>query len=218
MKEYQVLLSPFDVRQGDFGGLLINAVTKSGTNEFHGSVYGYTRNQNLTRTQPYLVDSCSSSTAARSAGRSSRTSCFSSGVASCSSVKTPAIRLVPSVAPDSYVSQATIDQLVQIMTTKYGFAESGRRPGAEAEPEPQHFVRVDAYLPLTRASFCATTSPATGQHDVQPRAPQRAERPALRAHRPNPYRFSSKTNSSVAEFLTNLPAGCTTSCCSTTPR
>src|SRR5216110_241301 len=55
VKEYQVLLSPFDIRQGNFGGLLINAVTRSGT-EFHGSVYGYTRNQNLTRTQPYLFD------------------------------------------------------------------------------------------------------------------------------------------------------------------
>jgi outer membrane receptor for ferrienterochelin and colicin len=46
VKEYQVLLAPFDVRQGNFGGLLLNAVTKSGTNDFHGSVYYYFRNQN----------------------------------------------------------------------------------------------------------------------------------------------------------------------------
>ena len=56
VKEYQVLLSPFDVRQGSFGGLLINAITKSGTNEFHGGLFAYTRNQKLTRTQPYLAD------------------------------------------------------------------------------------------------------------------------------------------------------------------
>ena len=56
VKEYQVLLSPFDVRQGNFGGLLINAVTKTGTNEFHGTTYGYTRNQSLGRSQPYLTD------------------------------------------------------------------------------------------------------------------------------------------------------------------
>src|SRR2546423_11732623 len=37
VKEYQVLLSPFDVRQGNFGGMLINAVTKTGTNEFPGA-------------------------------------------------------------------------------------------------------------------------------------------------------------------------------------
>src|SRR5438067_2473744 len=33
VKEYQALLSPFDVRQGNFGGLLINAATKRGTND-----------------------------------------------------------------------------------------------------------------------------------------------------------------------------------------
>src|SRR5207248_1217166 len=56
VKEYQVLLSPFDIRQGNFGGLLINAITKSGTNDFHGSVYGYTRNQQLTRKEDYLTN------------------------------------------------------------------------------------------------------------------------------------------------------------------
>jgi hypothetical protein len=45
VKEYQVLLAPFDVRQGNFGGLLLNAVTKSGTNEMRGSAYYYFRNE-----------------------------------------------------------------------------------------------------------------------------------------------------------------------------
>lgn len=45
VKELQVLLAPFDVRQGNFGGLLVNAVTKGGTNELHGSLYGYYRDQ-----------------------------------------------------------------------------------------------------------------------------------------------------------------------------
>ncbi len=54
VKEYQVLLAPFDVRQGNFAGALINAVTKSGTNEFHGSLVGVSRNQGFTRSQPYI--------------------------------------------------------------------------------------------------------------------------------------------------------------------
>lgn len=45
VKEYQVLLAPYDVRQGNFSGALINAVTKSGTNRFSGSVFGYHRNE-----------------------------------------------------------------------------------------------------------------------------------------------------------------------------
>ncbi|HEU4994622.1 MAG TPA: carboxypeptidase regulatory-like domain-containing protein [Gemmatimonadaceae bacterium] len=45
VKEYQVLLAPFDVRQGNFGGFLLNAVTKSGTNQLQGSAYYYFRNE-----------------------------------------------------------------------------------------------------------------------------------------------------------------------------
>ncbi|PYP97362.1 MAG: hypothetical protein DMD34_03860, partial [Gemmatimonadetes bacterium] len=47
VKEYQVLTAPFDVRQGGFVGGLINAVTKSGTNQFHGSLFGYMQNENF---------------------------------------------------------------------------------------------------------------------------------------------------------------------------
>ena len=56
VKEYQVLLSPYDVRQGNFSGVLINAVTKSGANELFGSVYAYGRDQRLVRDQPYIQE------------------------------------------------------------------------------------------------------------------------------------------------------------------
>lgn len=45
VKELQVLLAPYDVRQGNFGGLLLNAVTRSGTNRFEGSGYYYYRDE-----------------------------------------------------------------------------------------------------------------------------------------------------------------------------
>jgi len=50
IKEYQVLIAPFDVRQGGFVGGLVNAITKSGTNAFHGSAFGYGQNQNFVGT------------------------------------------------------------------------------------------------------------------------------------------------------------------------
>ena len=36
VKEFRVMFTPSDVRQGNFAGMLVNAVTKNGTNEFHG--------------------------------------------------------------------------------------------------------------------------------------------------------------------------------------
>jgi hypothetical protein len=45
IQEIQVAISPYDIKQGGFTGGAINAITRSGTNDFHGSVYGSKRNQ-----------------------------------------------------------------------------------------------------------------------------------------------------------------------------
>ena len=47
IQELQLVVSPYDVRQGGFSGGGINAITKSGTNEFHGTAYFFRRNEDL---------------------------------------------------------------------------------------------------------------------------------------------------------------------------
>ncbi len=47
IEEMQVVISPYDVRQTNFIGGGVNAITKSGTNTFKGSAYVYHKNENM---------------------------------------------------------------------------------------------------------------------------------------------------------------------------
>jgi hypothetical protein len=45
--QFRVNIAPFDVRESNFSGASINGITRSGDNQFHGSFYGFWRDENL---------------------------------------------------------------------------------------------------------------------------------------------------------------------------
>jgi hypothetical protein len=47
VEQFQVLVAPYDVRQSGFTGGLLNAVTRSGTNQWQGAAFGYYRGEAL---------------------------------------------------------------------------------------------------------------------------------------------------------------------------
>lgn len=52
IEQLDVVVASYDVRMSGFGGGAINAITKSGTNDFRGSVYSFFNNQDFYGTTP----------------------------------------------------------------------------------------------------------------------------------------------------------------------
>jgi hypothetical protein len=208
VKEYQVLLSPFDVRQGNFTGALVNAVTKSGSNELHGSATYANRNEKLERNIDYL----------RAAPFQQRQEGFWIGG--------PVIkdRLLFSVAPEwqqqnqpasgpyvgqpagvlprAAVSQAGVDSLRNILMNQYGFADPGSGGIVKNEnPLANMFARFDLINLPASSRIVARYNYVNGQQDILSRSP------TVLSLSNNGYNFQSVTNSYLAQLFSDFNNG-----------
>ncbi|MEO8334133.1 MAG: carboxypeptidase regulatory-like domain-containing protein [bacterium] len=207
VKEYQVLLSPYDIRQGNFTGALINAVTKSGTNEFHGSAFGVTRNEKFERDVPYI----------RNAPFKQSQYGFSLGgpivrdkiqffiapefQTQSSPTSGPFFGQAAGLPADT-VSQADFATFSNTLTNKYGYPVVGDgNLVTNKNPLSNFFGRIDVLNLPANSRLVARYNYAAAETDAFSRTAT-----AFKATS-NAYNFQSVTNSGLVQLFSNLSNG-----------
>ena len=201
VKEYQVLLSPFDVRQGNFVGALINAVTKSGTNEFHGSGYGFVRDQKITRTQDYLNDFNQKQYGFTLGGPIIKDKAFFFINPEWQKQEQPTSG--PFIgSTDSPIDQATVDR-VNTELAKYGINGGTGAIIPQRNPLTNIFARIDVNLPYG--------SRLKVSHNYSDGFRTSFSRSASGDFRltSNSYEFTSKKHATQGQIFTNWSSGAT---------
>ena len=203
VQEYQVLLSPFDVRQGNFTGALINAVTKSGTNELHGTAYYYFRNQDLAADVPLL----------RASEFQQKQYGFSIGgpivkdkihffvAPEWQSEAYPAPGPYPgSAGVTSAADAATVQRMSDILKNTYGLDAGATGAVSNNNPLTNLFARLDFVLPYN-SRLVLRDNYGKAELDTLFRTPT-----SFRFNS-NAYSFHNKKNAAVAQLFTNWNNG-----------
>jgi len=149
IQELQLVVSPYDVRQGNFSGGGINAVTKSGTNEFHGSGYFFFRNQDWVGDGP---DDRPIATFSDKQGGGSlggplvRNRVFFFGNVEVQRRKTPSGFSIDGSSGQAFGRQAEAQRVLDVLRTRYGYDPGGLGEFIRENPNDKVFVRGDANL------------------------------------------------------------------------
>ncbi|HZI40550.1 MAG TPA: carboxypeptidase regulatory-like domain-containing protein, partial [Gemmatimonadaceae bacterium] len=209
VKEYQVVLSPYDVRQGNFTGALINAVTKSGTNEFHGEIFGTYRDEQMERDVAFLrAQPFNQSQFGLSVGGPivrDRLHFFiaAEGQQQSTPASGPYFGQPASSVTKVPVSAADWDRFKTTLQNQYNYADIGNGDQINKKnPLANGFARFDlSNLPLN-GRLVARYNYVNGKQDIN------TTRSATTfSASNNGYTFNSTTNSGLIQYFSNFIGG-----------
>lgn len=198
VQEIQLVVSPYDVRQGGFSGGGINAITKSGTNAFHGTAFAFGRDQKWVGKgfdNRAISNFSEKQGGATLGGRLIENKAFFFGSGEYYRRKRPVGVSIGASGTQFTGSTAAVDQYLSILKNKWGY-DIGADPKADFSRRTnneKYFGRMDFNL--------ATGHQLTLRHNYVNALTDIGSPSATFYKTPdNYYQFADKTNSSVAQL------------------
>jgi hypothetical protein len=128
IQELQLVVSPYDVRQGGFSGGGINAITKSGTNNLRGTAYYYGRTNSWVGESPTgvpLGEMSDLQTGGSVGGRIVTNKAFFFGNIDIARRETGSGSSVNSTG-QVFGREADVDRFISILQNRYGYDPGGK--------------------------------------------------------------------------------------------
>ncbi|MEY2564554.1 MAG: hypothetical protein QOH88_2747 [Verrucomicrobiota bacterium] len=139
--QFRVNIAPFDVRESNFAGASINGITRSGDNTFHGSAYGYGRNQDLvgegSRIRTPVADFHEYTYGARLSGPIFKDNLFF--FASYEAKRA----LIPIIGDTSKFPLASVQRIIDDTNTLYGFNPGGTGTESTIIEDDKFLIKLD---------------------------------------------------------------------------
>jgi hypothetical protein len=204
IQEVQLVVTPYDVRQGGFSGGGINAITKSGTNDIHGTAFFFGRNQDWVGkgvTDTKITTLKDKQGGGSLGGPLVHNKAFYFGTVDYGRKTRPSGFCVTGCA-QTFVQPALFDRYVADLKNLYGY-NPGANPGSEfprATDSDKYFVRGDFNVAKGH-QLTIRNNYITALNDISPVSTTAYRTPDAF------YRYVSKTNSIVGQLNSQIGAG-----------
>lgn len=145
IQELQLVVSPYDVRQGGFSGGGINAITRSGGNRFSGTGYFFGRNQDFVGegvTETPIAEFKHNQYGASLGGPIVQNKAFFFGNVDFDRRDNPS-GISVSTTGQTFGREAEIDRFISILKNKYGYDPGGKDEFIRTVNSNKFFGRVD---------------------------------------------------------------------------
>ncbi len=200
IQELQLVLAPFDVRQGGFSGGGVNAITRSGTNRYKGSVYYFTRDDSLVGDGPDQLgqfgEFSEDQYGFRLGGPISKDKVFFFINGEITDKQRPTGWSLDGSSGQAFANGQAADEAAtfrQALIDRYGFDPGGLGEQTRETPSDKYFGRIDFNLNESH-NLTIRHNFVDAENDVN--------RPGSRTFEfeSETYLFRSKTNSTVAQL------------------